>query len=245
MIRDFFLSIRYYIEGIAAVRRYSLLHLLWIPIILSGVIGLGVIYFSYSFSDELGAWLTGWYDFEQGVEIVRMIGQIISGVLLLIMGVFVFRYLILILLSPFLSYLSQSLNNKLIDDTSQRHLANFNFIQGMLRGVRMALTYGLRELLLLSLLFFFSFIPIIGWFSPFLIILVEAYYIGVGNIDFALEHYFNYKESNRFIRKKKGMVLGNGIIGMILLLIPLVGMLLVPVLGVIAATLAVNQAVEA
>jgi CysZ protein len=69
-----------------------------------------------------------------------------------------------------------------------------------------------------------------------LLVLVQAYYAGFGNMDYTLERHLNYKESINFIAKNKGVSIGNGIVFMLCLLIPVLGIIIVLPLSVTAAS---------
>jgi len=69
-----------------------------------------------------------------------------------------------------------------------------------------------------------------------LLYLVQSYYAGFGNMDYTLERHFKYSESVKFVRQNRGLAIGNGIVFMLVLLIPLVGIILVLPLSVTAAS---------
>ena len=55
-------------------------------------------------------------------------------------------------------------------------------------------------------------------------------------MDYTLERHFAYKDSVHFVRKYRGIAMGNGIVFMLFLLIPIVGVVLVLPLSVTAAS---------
>ena len=79
-------------------------------------------------------------------------------------------------------------------------------------------------------------IPVIGVFSTILLFLIQSYYAGFGNIDYTLERHFNYKESIDFVKNHRGLAIGNGIVFMLLLFVPVLGIILVLPFSVISAT---------
>jgi len=92
------------------------------------------------------------------------------------------------------------------------------------------------ELWLTVIILIISLIPVIGWFTSLLLFFIQAYYAGFGNMDYTLERHFKYKESVSFVRKNRGIAIGNGLVFMLFLLIPVIGVILVLPLSVTAAS---------
>jgi CysZ protein len=59
-----------------------------------------------------------------------------------------------------------------------------------------------------------------------LLIYVQSYYAGFGNMDYTLERYCNYSDTTKFVRNNKGTAVGNGFIFHLLLAIPIFGIML-------------------
>ena len=78
-------------------------------------------------------------------------------------------------------------------------------------------------------------IPIFSLISAALIIMVQAYYAGFGNMDFTMERRFRLYESVRFVRRNRWFAIGNGL-GFVLLLMTGFGFLIALPFGVIGAT---------
>ena len=106
----------------------------------------------------------------------------------------------------------------------------------LIRGLRIAIRNLFRELLLSIPILLLGLIPIIGIFSTVLLFLMQAYFAGFGNMDYTLERHFNYKESVAFVKRNRGVAIGNGIIFMLFLLIPVIGVILVLPFSVTAAS---------
>ena len=92
------------------------------------------------------------------------------------------------------------------------------------------------ELLLTIPILLIGFIPIIGFISTPLLFLVQSYYAGFGNMDYTLERHLSYRQSVQFVKNHKGIALGNGMVFMVILLIPILGIILVLPLSVTAAS---------
>ena len=55
-------------------------------------------------------------------------------------------------------------------------------------------------------------------------------------MDYTLERHFNYSDSVKFVKQNRGLATGNGIVFMLFLLLPVIGVIFVLPLSVTAAT---------
>ena len=106
----------------------------------------------------------------------------------------------------------------------------------LLRGTRISIRNILRELIATIPILLLGLIPVIGLASTILLFLMQAYFAGFGNMDYTLERHYNYNESIRFVKRNRGLATGNGIIFMLFLLLPVIGVILVLPFSVTAAT---------
>ena len=136
--------------------------------------------------------------------------------------------------APFMSPVSEKIERHFYG-TSHPH-RNTSNAQQLWRGLRINVRNLLMELMLTVPIILIGFIPVIGIISSVLLFLVQSYYAGFGNMDYTLERHFKYSESIRFVRQNRGLAIGNGIIFMLVLLIPVVGIILVLPLSVTAAS---------
>src|SRR5690606_39823194 len=104
------------------------------------------------------------------------------------------------------------------------------------RGIRINVRYLLMELLLTLPMILIGFIPVMGIISSVLLFLVQSYYAGFGNMDYTLERHYKYSESIKFVKRNRGLAIGNGMVFMLMLLIPVIGIILVLPLSVTAAS---------
>ena len=215
-------------------------HRLYGYFVISGIISLiigGAIFgTAYLASDNLGAFFTKLYPFEFGRDYVLSIMNVTAGALVVILGVILYKYLLLIFVSPFMGPLSAKVEAIITGEPTASKFSIKQTSYEIVRGIRISLRNVIRELSILLVLLLLSLIPIFTIFITPLIFLVQAYYAGFSSFDYFLERRANIRQSVQFARKNRGIVIGNGAGFMLLLLIPFLGLFLAPVLSTIAAT---------
>ncbi|MFN5761680.1 MAG: EI24 domain-containing protein, partial [Sphingobacteriales bacterium] len=83
-------------------------------------------------------------------------------------------------------------------------------------------------------------VPLVGWISPIIAILIECYYYGFSMLDYSFErHKMNMLQSIDFIGRHKGLAIGNGIIFFLMHTVLFVGWIFAPAYAVIAATISI------
>lgn len=159
---------------------------------------------------------------------------------------FIGGYIILILLSPILAYLSEK-TEKIILETD----VPFSWIQlikDMWRGILLAIRNFLIEIGAMILLFILSFIPVVGLISTPLLFLISSYFYGFSFLDYTCERrQLNIKDSIHFVSRNKGLALSNGALFALALLIPVIGVSLsgfLAIISTVAATIAVLRKEE-
>jgi CysZ protein len=147
-----------------------------------------------------------------------------------------FKYLFLIVGSPFFAYLSEK--TEAIMEGSNFPFSIVQLIKDVVRGMRIALRNILWQTVYTVSIFIIAFIPLIGWVTPLIALMVECYYLGFSMLDYSSErHKLTTSQSIAFISKRKGLAIGNGLIFYLMHLIPIVGWVLAPGYAVIAATI--------
>lgn len=159
---------------------------------------------------------------------------------------FIGGYIILILMSPVLAYLSEK-TEKIVLGTE----VPFSFLQlfkDMWRGIVLAIRNFLIEVGAMILLFFLSFVPMVGLISTPLLFLISSYFYGFSFLDYTCERRkLKVKDSIHFVRRNKGLAIANGALFALALLIPIIGVSLsgfLAIISTVAATLAVLKKEE-
>ena len=207
----------------------------FIPITISIVTALIIGLSAYGLSDNLGYYISKIWVWEWGKETFTTIGNVIGGIIIIALGLILYKHIIMALSAPFMSPVSEKIEAHLTGNPIHAH-RNTSFSEQLWRGIRINVRNLAMELLLTIPILLLSFIPVVNLFTTFLLFLVQSYYAGFGNIDYTLERHFKYRESITFVKQHRGIAIGNGIVFMLFLLIPVIGIILVLPLSVTAAS---------
>ena len=236
MFTGFVNGILSYVEAFRLISKLRLWGYVMIPALISLVLG-GLIGTSvWNLSDNIGAFLINFYPFEWGQQIVRKVAAIFGGVLMAGSGLLIYKHAILMLSAPFMSPLSEKVENHLKGNPHSIKFSIPQMISDLIRGAKIALRNIIRELFYMALILVLGLLPFFSPISAILLILVQAFYAGFGNIDYTLERHFNLRESVQFVRANRGLALGNGLVFVGLLALG-IGFLIAPPLGAVAGTI--------
>jgi len=207
--------------------------------LISGIISLligGALFGSiYYFSDDIGGLLSGLYPFEWGSSAISKFSTYLTGGIFLVFGLLLYKYLLLILISPFMSPLSERVET--IETGREAPQQGFGKVgYSLVRGIGISLRNVSKELIYTIIILLLGLIPIFSPFAAVALFIVQAYYIGFANMDYHLEKRNTIKQSVTFCKKNRMAVLGNGIGYLLLLFIPVIGLMVAPVLGTVSAT---------
>ncbi len=249
MLKEIITSVQAYYH----THRFIIKHRLWKWIFIPGFIyailfSLGIYLFVVSSNNAIEFMLqksgvAEWMNKMQNswLSFLLIFGQIILNLILLLFYFSLFKYLFLIIGSPLFAYLSEK-TEAIIEGKEYP----FNFKQLMkdiARGVKLALRNMLWQTVYTVSILILSFIPILGWITPLLALLVECYYLGFSMLDYSCErNKLSTSQSITFIGRHKGLAIGNGMVFYLMHLIPVLGWLLAPSYAVIAATISLYKA---
>lgn len=236
MVKNFFSGISAYSKAIQHISKYRMWGYVLLPGLLSLVLGAAVFSTAWGLSDNIGGLIDGWWKWDFGRSVVEKIAQVFGGLLVVVLGILVFRQMVMVVLAPFMSILSEKVEAQLRGRKSDRPFTLKQVISDLSRGLRLALRNIVRELSATALLFLLGLIPFFTPFTTVLIFLLQSYYVGFGNIDFTLERHLNYRESIRFVGRNRSLAIGNGAVFM-LLLFTFIGFFFALPLGTVAATI--------
>tara|TARA_R110000868_G_scaffold240846_4_gene495423 strand:+ start:2436 stop:3194 length:759 start_codon:yes stop_codon:yes gene_type:complete len=243
MIKNIISGIKAYFGAFSLISKLKLWKYFAIPMVISFVTAVIIFGSAYSLSDNIGAFISKIWIWDWGKETFSSISNFIGGLIILVIGIILFKHIIMALSAPFMSPVSEKIEAHFTGNPphSQR---DTTFMQQLWRGIRVNGRNLIMELFLTIPILLLKFIPIINIFSTILLFMVQAYYAGFGNMDYTLERHFQYKESLQFVRKHRGLAIGNGIVFILFLLIPVIGVILVLPLSVTAASTRTVEALQ-
>ena len=235
MIKNIISGIKAYFGAFGLISKLKLWKYFAIPMLISFITAIIVFGSAYTLSDTIGVFISKIWIWDWGKETFLTISSLIGGLIVLVIGLILFKHIIMALSAPFMSPVSEKIEAHFTGQPAHSH-RDTTFTQQLWRGIRINGRNLLMELLLTIPILLLKFIPIVNIFSTILLFLVQAYYAGFGNMDYTLERHFQYKESVQFARRNRGLAIGNGIIFILFLLIPVIGVILVLPLSVTAAS---------
>lgn len=152
-------------------------------------------------------------------------------------------YLILILLSPVLTLLSQKTEEKL--NGACYPFSMLQFLNDIMRSVAVTLRNFSMELVLIIVLLAFSLIPPLGLILPFVLFFISAYFYGFSLVDYTLERRgIGVSKSIKFIRNHSGSAMSLGTPMALVLLIPFLGSMLAGFIAIVSVVAATLESVE-
>lgn len=219
------------------------------------IIGPGIIYtifffagmyFFWTSSNDVVAWMSSRLNIETWLQKERnellSFLFVMSGMMLQIVLVLfyfsLFKALILIIGSPLFAYLSEK-TEAIIDHREKEYAFNWKDLKkDAIRGTRLALRNAGWQSVYLFALIILSLIPVIGWITPVIALLMECYYFGFAMLDYSFaRNNHSPSESARFSGRHKGLAIGNGFLFYVMHLL----IVLAPAYAIIAATLSFQK----
>ena len=236
------------IQAYFQAHRFIQKHKLWKWILIPGIIYttlfiIGMYFFSHTSSDfiewmVLKTGLKTWLDrFNSSfLGFLFTMGSLLLWLILMLFYFSLFKYIFLIVGSPLFAYLSEK--TEAIIEGKDYPFSFSQLVKDIKRGIAIAARNSLWQTVYTLSILLLSLVPIAGWLTPILAILVECYYYGFSMLDYSMErHKRTPAESIFFIGAHKGLAVGNGLVFYLMHMVPLVGWVLAPAYSVVAATL--------
>lgn len=230
------ISIRAYGEALPQMFRKGYRRYLFLPIVVYLSLFVGFIWLIIN---NLSRWLNlvlGWFGYSVGE--LETWGFVVAILLQIIMFFFMsslFKYTVLILLAPFLAFLSEKVEKDRMGTDFDFSLSQM--LKDIVRAVRINLWNFIREMAITIGLAFLAFIPVVGLMSPIALFMVQSYFLGYGLMDYNAERWrWSSSTTESWMRRHKSAVAAVGLAFHGLFLIPFLGWIFAPSWSVIAGT---------
>ncbi len=244
MLKDIIIAIQAYLEAHRFIIKHRLWKWIYIPGILYAILFCAGIYlFLISSAHAIDSFLSitglkNWMNSIGGgwLKFLFIFGQVILQLVLLLFYFSLFKFLFLIIASPLLAYLSEK--TAAIMEGRDYPFSIAQLLQDIIRGIKLSLRNALWQTVYIVSILILTFIPLVGWFTPLIALIIECYYLGFAMLDYSCErNKLSTSQSIAFIGSHKGLAIGNGIVFYLMHLVPVIGWVFAPSYAVIAATI--------
>ncbi len=252
MLKEIIISIQAYYRAHQFIKHHQLWKWILIPGILYTILFMISMYYFGQTANSFIEWLSlktglkNWLDtINSGfLGFLFTFGTFILWIAMMLFYFSFFKFIFLIIGSPIFAYLSEKTEAILEGKDFP-----FSFIQlakDIFRGIRIAGRNAIWQSVYSFSILILSIVPVVGWLTPFMGLLIECYYYGFSMLDYSMER--NKKtatESIFFIGSHKGLAIGNGLVFYIMHFLPFIGWILAPSYAVVAATLSLIEVKKA
>ena len=217
------------ISAIDFVKRHGLWRLFLCPLALSAVLFVCIHFAAASVgtavADAISGRIRSADEMPVWGSVLSWVGYLMARIVMFVAMVYVGGYLVLLLMSPMLSYVASL---AVFRHTGRREpWAMASFVHDVLRGIAISMRNMLMQALLLLVVFVAGFIPVVPPLTPVLYWLVSAFYYGFSMADYVFEaRRMSISASVAFARRNRAYMLGLGTLFALLVGIPFVGIYL-------------------
>ncbi|AIY12774.1 EI24 domain-containing protein [Cellulophaga baltica] len=236
MLKNILFGIKSYSGTFKLMKELKLWKYFFIPMVISLITASLIGVTAWSLSSSFGEFIATLWIWDFGKDTFTSISTLFSGLIILVLGFILYKHIVMALSAPFMSPVSEKIEAHLTGVENHDHKKT-SFNEQLWRGIKINIRNLGKELLYTLPLLLLKLIPVVNIFSAIALFLLQAYYAGFGSMDYTLERHFNYKDSIDFVRKNRGAAIGNGIIFMLFLFIPVIGIIIVLPLSVTAASI--------
>jgi len=241
-LKYFFISLLNYFRAFGFLIKNNLWKYILLPGFLSLVMILILVITAFSFSIDISAFLVEYISPSESDNVfIKILLNIFITIIIFVLGVLIYRPFALILLSPFLSALSEKTERLILNEVVK--ISSGNFIKDLHRSIRINVRFFLFSTFYSVGAIAAGLLPVVGaLISTTFLFLIQAYYSRSGLADIILERRgMSVKERLQFIKENRSLIIGSGAGFLLILIIPVVGWFMAPGLGTIAMTISLTK----
>ncbi|MBK8700915.1 MAG: EI24 domain-containing protein [Saprospiraceae bacterium] len=221
-----------FLKAFTKIKTYKLTVYLAATALICITTGATIMALCLHFYEIPAAFLIELYPFQTGADLVQKTSGYLGGFLLFGAGVFLYKYIVMVVCSPVLSLVSERIEIYI----TRKPAATFNPLR-ISRELIRGLVFSSRNLVL-ELAYTLPLLLLGLFFPPLLLVnlAIQAYYAGFGCLDYYLERHYGIKESMAIGGQMRPEMVGVGAGFLLAMTIPLAGWVLAPFLATIATT---------
>jgi CysZ protein len=244
LLKEIVIAVQSWGEAHRFIKQHKLFKWILIPgIIYTLLFILGMFIFWHS-SDAVVSWVSSKLRIENWLQkesnqwlsfLFVMTGMMVRLILFLFYFSF-FKYVVLIIGSPVFAYLSEK--TEAIIEEKDYSFEWSSIKKDCFRSIKLDLrNCGWQSVYLIALLLL-SLIPVVGWITPVIALLIECYYFGFSMLDYSFARVnLTPAQSVVFTGRHKGLAIGNGLLFYLMHIV----IVFAPAYAIIAATLSVHK----
>jgi len=244
LLKEIVIAVQSWEEARRFIQQHKLFKWIVIPGIIYTLLFILGMYFFWTSSNQVITWVSDKLSIEKWLQKERsewlsflfvMTGMMLR--LILVLFYFsLFKYVIVIIGSPVFAYLSEK-TEAIIEE--KEYAFNWKEVnKDCYRSSLLALRNCGRQSFYLLGLILLSLIPVIGWITPVIALVMECYYFGFTMLDYSFARIqFTPSQSIAFTSRHKGLAIGNGFLFYVMHVL----IVLAPAYAIIAATLSVHK----
>jgi len=246
MLRAFFSGVYAYRQAWGFLQRSKRWGLLLFPamlclLVVATLLGLA-IYWGPQLSEAVWSFIAPEGGFT-GEGVAQLMLKVTITAFMLLLLYFSYKLLVINLMAPILIFISDVVLTELYGKEQAPPFVWKVFVKLALQGLWESLRLLFWELLMVvTVLLLMLLIPLLSPLGPVVLLLIEAYFVGVAMVDFT-SGYFGYEiqRMRTFRRRFRHFSMGVGLVFSLMLLIPLIGVLFAPPLAAIAAAVGIHH----
>jgi CysZ protein len=225
-------------------QRHRLLREMIVPGIVYSLLFLVGLYFFFRSANAVtdrisdAAGIAEWLQQERSewLSFLFLMNAVMLKLLLVLIYFSWFKYSILIAGSPLFTYMSEK--TEVLVDGQEHSFRWIDVREDARRGIFLALRNAGWQTVYLVALLLLTFIPVVGWITPVIAVVLECYYFGLSMLDYSLARIgYDRTKSLSFVQAHKGLAIGTGIVFFAMhVLLPFA-----PAYAIISATLSIQS----
>ena len=119
MIKSILIGIKSYTGAFELISKLKLWKYFVIPILISIVTAIFIGVSAYGFSDNIGQFISSIWFWEWGKETFTTISEIFGGLIIILIGLVLYKHIIMVLVAPFMSPVSEKIEAHLLGEDSK------------------------------------------------------------------------------------------------------------------------------